>query len=77
MVVTDYTAAIAALNEAIAAGVQSVSYEGKMTTFRSFDEMLKTRAYLEREQTRANGQKVSTVGLGSFGRGYRTRGPFL
>ena len=69
----DLSGQIAAIQGAIAAGVTSVSYEGKSTSFRSFDEMLKTVTYLQRVQARANGQKVPTVGLASFDRGYRTR----
>jgi hypothetical protein len=34
---------LAVLEEAIAAGTTSVSYEGKSVTYRSLDEMLKVR----------------------------------
>jgi hypothetical protein len=74
MAVTDYSGQIAAIQGAIAAGVTTVSYEGRSTTFRSFDEMLKTVAYLQRLQASASGQKVRTVGLANFDRGYRLRG---
>lgn len=70
----DYSAQIAALKAALAQGVTSVSYEGKTATYRSFDEMLKTIAYLEREQLRGTGRRVPTVGLACFDRGYRGRG---
>ena len=70
----DFSGQIAAIQAALAAGVTSVSYEGKSTTFRDFDEMTKTVAYLQRVQTRANGQRVSTVGLANFDRGYHRRG---
>ena len=74
MAVVDYSGQIAALQGAIAAGVTSVSYEGKSVTYRSLDEMTKTVAYLQRAQSRANGQKVANVGLANFDRGYRRRG---
>ena len=74
MAVTDYSGQIAAINDAIASGVQSVSYEGKTSTFRSLDDMLKTVAYLERLQARADGKRVSTVGIARFDRGYGRRG---
>ncbi len=70
----DLSGQIAAIQAAIGAGVTSVSYEGKSTTFRSFDEMTKTVAYLQRAQARANGQPVAAVGLANFDRGYRRRG---
>lgn len=35
-----------AIENSIAAGVTSVSYEGKSTTFRSLDEMLRVRALI-------------------------------
>jgi hypothetical protein len=75
MAVIDYSGQIVAINAAIAAGVTSVSYQGQSTTYRSFDEMLKTVSYLERLQARALGEKVPTVGLANFDRGYRRRGP--
>lgn len=71
MAVIDYSGQIAALNNAIAAGAQTVSYEGKSISYRSFDEMIQTVAYLERLQARAAGQKVPTVGVSEFDRGYR------
>lgn len=74
MAVIDYSGQIAAIQAAIAAGVQSVSYEGKSSTFRSFDEMIKTVAYLQRLQDRANGIRPATVGFANFDRGYRRRG---
>lgn len=70
----DYSGQIAAINAAIAAGAQSVSYDGKTVAYRSFDEMLKTVGYLNRLQAQANGLKTPTVGLASFDRGYRWRG---
>ncbi len=72
--VTDYSGQIAAIQAAIAAGVTTVSYEGRSTTYRSFDEMVKTVAYLQRLQASANGERVRTVGLANFDRGYRFRG---
>lgn len=72
----DYTGQIAALNEAIASGALTVSYEGKSVTYRSFDDMIKSVSYLQRLQDRANGIRVPTVGLASFDRGYRHRGRF-
>lgn len=74
MAVTDYSGQISALQAAIAAGVTSVSYQGQSTTYRSFDEMLKSVAYLQRLQAQANGQRVPTVGFANFDRGYRRRG---
>ncbi|GEP09820.1 phage head-tail joining protein [Methylobacterium gnaphalii] len=70
----DYSVQIAAIQAALASGTTSVSYEGKSASYRSFDEMLKVIAYLERQQARANGQPVATVGLASFDRGYHHRG---
>lgn len=72
--VVDVSAQIAALRAALAQGVTSVSYEGKSASYRSFDEMLKVIAYLERVEARANGRRVSTVGMASFDRGYHRRG---
>lgn len=73
MAVIDYTGQIIAINNAIAAGVTSVSYEGKSATYRSFDEMIQTVAYLERQQTRANGQRVPISGVASFSKFGRHR----
>ncbi len=70
----DYSAQIAAMQAALAQGVLTVSYEGKSASYRSFQEMIQIIAYLERQQARANGQRVPTVGLASFDRGYRHRG---
>ncbi|SFT11687.1 hypothetical protein [Methylobacterium sp. yr668] len=70
----DYSAQIAAMQAALAQGVMSVSYEGKSASYRSFQEMIQIIAYLERQQARANGQRVPTVGLASFDRGYHRRG---
>lgn len=70
----DHSAQIAALKAALAQGVTSVSYEGKTATYRSFDEMLKTISYLERDQARSLGIKPRTVGLACFDRGYSHRG---
>jgi hypothetical protein len=39
-------AALAGINAKIASGVQSASYEGKSTTFRSLDDMLWVRSDL-------------------------------
>lgn len=73
MAVVDYSGQILAINSAIASGVTSVSYEGKSVSYRSFDEMIKTVAYLQRLQDRANGVNVPVVGLSGFRRGYRPR----
>ena len=70
----DYSGQIAAMQAALAQGVLTVSYEGKSASYRSFQEMIQTIAYLERLQARASGQRVSTVGLASFDRGYSRRG---
>lgn len=74
MAVIDYAGQIAAINAAIAAGVTTVSYDGKSVAYRSFDEMIQTVAYLERLQVRAAGQKVPSVGMAAFDRGYRRAG---
>ncbi len=71
MAVIDYSGQIAAINAAIASGATSVSYEGKSVTYRDFDDMIKTVAYLERLQATANGMKTPTVGFAKFNRGYR------
>lgn len=71
----DYSAQIAALTQAIASGVTTVSYEGKSTSFRSLQEMIQTVAYLERQQARANGAPRPVAGHAGFSRGYRTRLP--
>ena len=66
----DYSGQIAAIQAAIAAGVTSVSYEGKSATYRSLDEMTKTVAYLQRAQIRANGGRVQNVATSTFSNGY-------
>ncbi|MBP2494949.1 hypothetical protein ABID82_006982 [Methylobacterium sp. PvP062] len=70
----DYAARITAIEDALAQGVLTVSYEGKSASYRSFEEMLKILGYLRRQLARANGQRVSNVGLASFDRGYTRRG---
>ena len=70
----DYSAQIAALTAAIAAGVTTVSTEGKSTTFRTLNEMIQTVAYLERQQAKANGT-ARVAGYAGFSRGYLTRLP--
>jgi hypothetical protein len=47
---------IAALREAIAAGVLSVSVDGTTTTFGSFDDLQRRLAWLEDQQQQANGK---------------------
>ncbi len=74
MAVTDYSAQIQAIVDAIASGATSVSYEGKSVTYASFDDMTKRVSYLQRLQARANGQSVPNVGLAAFDRGYSRRG---
>ena len=73
MAVIDYGPQIAAMNAAIAAGVTSVSYEGKSATYRSLAEMIQTVAYLERLQLRANGTPPAVASVAGFSRGYRHR----
>jgi hypothetical protein len=71
MAVIDYSGQIAAINAAIASGATSVSYEGKSVTYRDFNDMIKTVAYLQRLQDAANGTPARTVGRAKFNRGYR------
>ena len=73
MAVIDYSPQIAALRAGIAAGVTSISYEGKSATYRSINEMIQAVAYLERVQARANGTPPPVASLASFSRGYRHR----
>lgn len=73
MAVIDYTSQIQAINEAIASGVTTVSFDGKSASYRDFDDMIKTVAYLQRQQARANNQRVPTVGLAAFSTGRRQR----
>ncbi len=74
MAVIDYGPQIAAMNAAIAAGVTSVSYEGKSATYRSLNEMIQTVAYLTRLQAAANGTPRPVAGKATFSRGYGRRG---
>lgn len=69
----DFSAQIAAIQTALAAGVTTVSYEGKSSSFADFDSMTKRIAYLQRAQARANGQRVPNVGIARFDRGYPSR----
>ena len=70
----DYAARIAALEDALAQGVLSVSYEGKSASYRSFAEMMQVLAYFRRQLAKAAGLKTSNVGLATFDRGYHHRG---
>jgi hypothetical protein len=68
---TDYTAQIAAIEEAIASGTTRVSYGDKSVEYDSFENMMQRLAWLKRQQAQGSGIKRPIAGFASFSRGNR------
>lgn len=67
---TDYSAEIAALEEAIASGAMRVSYDGKSVDYDSFDKLVQRLAWLKARQTQAStGRPRPRAGFATFSRG--------
>ncbi len=69
---TDYTAEIAALEEAIASGATRVSYDGKSADYDSLDGLRRRLAWLNgRQQQSVTGRRRPAAGFAGFDRGDR------
>ena len=67
---TDYSAKIAALEEAAASGELRIESDGEMVIYRSMDQLMKALAYFKSQQAPAPalGQAPSNVTVAAFDR---------
>jgi len=64
---TDHSAKIAALEEAVASGELTIKVDGKETTYRSMDDLLKALSYFRDREARSSGVETYASTLAVFG----------